>query len=90
MGDFAEKFSKFFEEERYNFNVSYIYNPESFIVGRKTKIILHGRLSIKNYPMSLELLKNTKVKVIVTNFQRIKTAYDFTITKWTDSQDPII
>ena len=85
MGDFAEKFNQYFEEEKYTFNVSYIYNPESFIVGRKAKIILHGRLSIKNYPMSLELLRNTKVKVIVTNFQQIQSVYDFSIVKWTNS-----
>lgn len=40
--------------------------------------------------MSLELLRNIKVKVIVTNFQQIKTAYSFDIAKWTDNSDPII
>jgi len=40
--------------------------------------------------MSLELLRNIKVKVIVTNFQHIKTAYSFDIAKWTDNSDPII
>lgn len=40
--------------------------------------------------MSLELLRNIKVKVIVTNFQQIKTAYSFDIAKWTDATDPTI
>lgn len=57
--------------------MGYIYNSESFIVGRKAKIILHGRLSMNDKTMSLELLKNVKATVTVTNNQDIKTSYPF-------------
>lgn len=70
--------------------MSYIYNAESFIVGRKAKVVLHGRLLIGNRPMSLTLLRNIKVRVILTNSQQIKIAHDFDIAKWTDASDPII
>ena len=48
VGDFAENFHKSFEAEKYNFNVSYLYSAESFVVGRKAKVVLHGRLSMND------------------------------------------
>jgi hypothetical protein len=77
VGDYAESFQKKFEEEKYKFDVGYIYNTESFIVGRKAKIILHGRLSMNGKSMNLQLLKNTKVTVTVTNNQDIKTTFPY-------------
>lgn len=40
--------------------------------------------------MSLQLLKNTKVRVTVTNNQNIKTSYPFDIEKWSNSNDQAI
>ncbi len=90
VGDFSETFQKNFREEQYSFNVSYIYNAESFAVGRKAKVVLHGRLSINNTLMSLALLHNIKVRVILTSSEQIKIAYNFDIAEWSDASDPII
>lgn len=40
--------------------------------------------------MSLELLKNTKVKVTVTNDKNISTYYSFNINRWLDREDQTI
>jgi hypothetical protein len=40
--------------------------------------------------MSLLLLKNTVVKVTVTNNLNIKTFFSFNITKWNDASDQFI
>lgn len=46
-------------------------------MGKKAKILLHGRLKMNNHPMSLELLENAKVSINVTNYQDISTFYEF-------------
>jgi hypothetical protein len=76
--------------EQYKFEVGYIYNNESFIVGKKAKVSLHGRLTMNNCSMSLELLQNIKIKVIVTNNKKIATFYSFNIDKWSDREDQLI
>jgi hypothetical protein len=53
VGNYAESYQKKFEEEKYKFEVGYIYNTESFIVGHKAKVILHGRLSMNDKSMNL-------------------------------------
>ena len=40
--------------------------------------------------MSLELLKNIKATVNVTNNQGISTHYEFDIKKWRDNEDQVI
>ena len=60
------------------------------MVGKKAKILLHGRLEMNNNPMSLELLQNIKVSINVTTNQNISTFYEFDIKKWFDTQDQII
>lgn len=40
--------------------------------------------------MSLELLKDIKAKVTVTNHQQISSYYEFNFPTWTNSQDQII
>lgn len=59
-------------------------------MGTKAKIILHGRLSMNERNMSLELLRNTKVKVTVTNDKNISTYYSFNINRWLDREDQTI
>jgi hypothetical protein len=59
-------------------------------VGKKAKIILHGRLIMNRCPMSLLLLKDIKAKVTVVNNQNISSFYEFNFEKWTDDQDQII
>ena len=70
--------------------MEYLYNGESFIVGKKAKVVLHGRLLMNGKVMSLQLLKEIKVAVNVVNNQGISTFYEFDIKKWTDSQDQTI
>jgi hypothetical protein len=57
------------------------------VVGKKAKILLHGRLTMNNSPMSLQLLKNIKVTINAVNNQDISTFYEYDIKQWSDSQD---
>lgn len=76
--------------EQYKFDVGYLFNTESFLVGKKAKIILHGRLSMNDSPMSLQLLNSTKATVNITNHQNISTFYEFDLDQWKDSEDKVI
>jgi hypothetical protein len=50
---FAERKYVSIGQENYQFNASYIYNTESFIVGKKCKVIIHPVLKLGNTPISL-------------------------------------
>ena len=80
-------FNKSFVNESYSLDLGYIYNAESFVVGQKAKIVLHGRLKLGNKQFSITKLKNTKIKVNLTNSQNIKSLYTFSIDEWSESGD---
>lgn len=67
--------------------MGYLFGGETFAVGSKAKVLLHGRLTMNGRVMSLELLKGTKVRVIVTNHQNIKTSFAFEFDRWENGQD---
>jgi hypothetical protein len=67
--------------------VEYIYNAESFAVGQKAKILLHSRLLLGDRNFSVSKLKNTKIKVTLTNSQNIKSVYSFSVEEWREGSD---
>ena len=76
--------------ESYSFNVGYIYGSESFIVGNKTKIMLHPRLTLgsnSNVKMNLELLEDVKITVDMLNNQDIKSSLEFDKVKFSNFKD---
>ena len=67
-GSYAEIINVTVPQEKYSLDMKYFYNPESFIVGTKPKIILHPRLELiahKEGPqkMSLKLLRDIRIKI---------------------------
>ena len=67
---YAELVNLTIPPEEYSFNISCIYNQETFVVGNKAKVIMVPKLFIRthsdrgnNEPISLKLLKNVKIKV---------------------------
>ena len=87
LGNYAQKFIKGIDPESYGVNVGYIYNCESFAVGSKAKILLHGRLKLGNKKVTLGLLQNIKARVTVTSNLAIKTFFSFDFKEWSDSED---
>lgn len=67
--------------------MGYLYGAETFAVGSKAKVLLHSRLTMNGKVMSLELLKGTKVRVIATNHQNIKTSFAFEFDRWENGKD---
>ena len=65
-------------QEAYSLDVKYFYNPESFIVGNKAKIILHPTLELGESKdcqrVSLQLLKNIRIKVEMEDSENIRSA----------------
>jgi len=59
-------------------------------VGAKAKVIVHGRLTLHNRPVSLALLKNIKAKVTVTSNLNIQTFFSFDFSKWSDLEDLVL
>jgi hypothetical protein len=59
------------------------------VIGKKAKIGIHLRLKMGENYMSLLMLKNTKVKVTVTNHQNIKTFYSFDFAEWNKNEQLI-
>ena len=59
----------------YDFDVGYIYGPESFIVGNKSKIILHPRLTINNHNVSVKLLKKVTITTTLLNNMGLKNIF---------------
>ena len=70
--------------------MGYLYNCESFAVGSKAKVILHGRLNLHKRKVSLALLRNIKARVTVTSNQNINTFFSFDFDKWQDSKDLVL
>ena len=80
-------------DESYNFNIGYIYGSESFIVGNKTKIVLHPRLTLgpkKNLKMNLDLLEDVKIMVEMVNNQNIKSSLEFDKVKFSNFEDYVL
>lgn len=73
VGNYAERIPIQFVREAYQLNIGYIYNEESFLIGKKAKILLNARLTLSDIIMNLELLTNIKVTATVTNSQGITT-----------------
>ena len=90
---YCEMISVSVPQESYNFRVGYIYGSESFIVGNKTKIILHPRLTLgsnNNVKMNLELLEDVKITVDMVNNQNIKSSLDFDNVKFSNYEDYVL
>ena len=71
---YVEKFEVYLEQESYSFDVGLIYNHESFIVGKKSKIILHPVLSLGRNNVSVQNMENIKVTAHLVNNQNIKSS----------------
>lgn len=71
---YVEKFEVYLEQESYSFEVGLIYNHESFIVGKKSKIILHPVLSLGRNNVSVQNMENIKVTAHLVNNQNIKSS----------------
>ena len=56
-------------------------------MGQKAKILLHGRLKLRDKLFNISKLKNTKVKVNLQNSQDIKSLFSFTFDEWSESGD---
>ena len=67
-----------------------IYNHESFIVGKKSKVILHPVLKLGSEKVSLENMKNIRVTVNLVNNQNIKSSEKFDNLKFTDEKDYVL
>jgi hypothetical protein len=74
---YAETFSIYLDQEIYSFEVGLIYNHESFIVGKKSKIILHPVLKLGGKNISLLNMQNIKVTANLVNNQNIKSSERF-------------
>lgn len=87
---FAELIPIEVQAEAYNWSIGYIYNSESFIVGTKAKVVIHPRLSLYGEPLPLNLLKDTKISVGMTNSQGIKSFLSFDNIKFENNRDYIL
>jgi hypothetical protein len=67
-----------------------IYNHESFIVGNKSKVILHPVLKLGSEKVSLENMKNIRVTANLVNNQNIKSSEKFDNLKFTDEKDYVL
>lgn len=72
--NFVEKFSIYLSQEQYLFDVGLIYNHESFIVGKKSKVVLHPVLKLGNSKVSVENMENIRVSANLVNNQNIKSS----------------
>lgn len=51
--NYAERLNLSFHEEKYDFSVGFLFNEESFTVGKKAKILLNAQLALRGVRMSL-------------------------------------
>ncbi|CAI2378280.1 unnamed protein product [Moneuplotes crassus] len=54
--------------ESYSFNVSYIVNHESLLMGKEAKILMKPILKVNDRKCNLSILKNTKITLATTSF----------------------
>lgn len=67
-----------------------IYNHESFIVGKKSKIILHPVLKLGGQKISLLNMQNITLTANLVNNQNIKSSERFENVKFSDDKDYVL
>ena len=90
---YCEKINVEVPSEEYSFKVGYIYGDESFIVGNKTKVILHPRLYLQadeEMKINLKLLKEVKISVELLNNQNIKSTLEFDNIQFSNNEDYVL
>ncbi len=75
---------------QYNLHIDFLYHSESFLVGKKARIILHPRLKMEEEPISLKLLQNSEITVTLINNQKIKSELNFKNIELADNGDYVL
>ena len=67
-----------------------LYNSESFIVGKKAKVILHPVLKLGQEKISVQNLSNVSIKVDLNNNLNVKSSIKHENVKFADDSDFIL
>lgn len=90
VGNYAQLLNIRFVTEDYELDVGHFYNEESFLIGKKCKILLNARLTLNNIIMNLQLLTNIHIKVVTVNTLDVKSYYEFELQQWSPNAEETI